>query len=116
MVAVNHGNKSLFLLEFERTSDLDPRYCEEALDRAERQYVDEVEGIRQVLPRDWKVTQVSIIAGSTSVNEAAWNAAMKALGIPAKRWKIEDNFRIKPTHNPNRPGPKLCLNVASINH
>ena len=87
MVAVNQGKKSLFLIEFKRTSDLDPRYREEASGRAERQYMDEIEGIRAVLPKDWKVTQVSIIAGSTSINETAWNAAMKALGIPAKRWK-----------------------------
>jgi len=87
MVAVNRGKKSLFLIEFKRTSDLDPKYREEASGRAERQYMDEIEGIRAVLPKDWKVTQVSIIAGSTSLNETAWNAAMKALGIPAKRWK-----------------------------
>ena len=87
LVAMNLEKKSLFILEFKRTSDLDPRYREEALARAEQQYTDEIEGLRQVLPEDWKVIPVHIIAGSTSVNEVAWNAAMKALGVPAKKWK-----------------------------
>jgi len=43
--------------------------------------------LRQVLPEDWTVVPVHIIAGSTLVNEVAWNAAMKALGVPAKKWK-----------------------------
>jgi hypothetical protein len=30
---------------------------------------------------------VFIIAGTTSVNEVAWNAAMKAFGVPTKKWK-----------------------------
>jgi len=51
---MNLDKKSLFILEFNRTSDLDPRYREEALARAEQQYVDEIEGIRKVLPEDWQ--------------------------------------------------------------
>jgi hypothetical protein len=87
LVAMNLDKKSLFILEFKRTSDLEPRYREEALARAEQQYINEIEGIRQVLPEDWTVAPVFIIAGSTSVNEVAWNAAMKSFGVPTKKWK-----------------------------
>jgi len=52
-----------------------------------QQYIDEIEGIREVLPEDWKVVPVFIIAGTTSVNEVEWKAAKKAFGVPPKKWK-----------------------------
>jgi len=86
LVAMNLDKKSLFILEFKRTSDLDPRYREEALARAEQQYIDEIEGIREVLPEDWKVVPVFIIAGTTSVNvfgdEDNQSPTQKMEGLP----------------------------------
>jgi hypothetical protein len=69
LVVVNLDKKSLFILEFIRTSNRDPRYREEALARGEQQYIDEIEGLLKVLPKDWTVTPVLIIAGSTLVNK-----------------------------------------------
>jgi len=87
---MNLDKKSLFILELKRTSDLDPRYREEALARAEQQYIDEggkvwlLQIARELRDSSPRPRRVVIATPARKVGEAkeTYQAGGSTLGPP----------------------------------
>ena len=93
-VALNRKTKTVFALEFKRTSDREYGYAQQCDKRATEQYAGLIRAAHQVAQRrGWTVQQVNFVAGTTSVNVERWNQALETVGVPKGKWtQVRERF------------------------
>ena len=86
-VALNRETKTVFTLEFKRTSDREHGYAQRCDERATKQYASLIRAAHQVAQQaGWTILQVNFVAGLTSVNVERFEKALETLGVPKQKW------------------------------
>ena len=84
----HHTDKKLwYLLEFKRTSDIQPDYMEKKDSMTLKQYSNLMDIIRRTKNPGWTSEQLNFIVGSKTINEEAMDKNLDKIGINQKNKK-----------------------------